>query len=392
MLYILDELYQRSTIVEDYESLIWTERLTTWGDFEIRIASTFTTRRLFIPDKTLLRRDNSYRVMVVESVEDVTSDDGKAMLKVIGRSFERVLDDRIAISSLSNTENTAKWNLGCTPVTLVEFLFIEICLDGILSNSDILMNTYCGNSIYPPDTIAAPSETVQFSIEPKSVYAAIKTVCEQFSMGFRLSLGVDSNPPYFEFGVYMGRDLTTAQNTNTPVIFSPQLENLENPSSLKTTTKYKNVAYVVTPVGSTTVTLTQEEAAMTDVERRVLLVIATDITDTNPAIALEQMAQRGIEELAKNVRVSMVDGAVNEYKNYTYGVDYHLNDLVEVQNPDGGIEISRVTEHIYVDDAEGERSYPTLTAVDFVTPGTWSSWVGNRTWADAGESEHWADV
>jgi hypothetical protein len=393
MLYMLDSLYQRSIIIEDYDSLIWTERFSDIGDFELKIAATYDSRRKFKPEKTLLQRDGSYRMMVVEKVEEKTEDDGRTNLKITGRSFERVLDDRVVLSALSNSTDTESWHIGSSPGAIIDFLFIEICQNGMLDAGDIIQYIDCGNSIYPPDTIPEEENTVWFSIEPKSLYTVIKGICDQFSMGFRISLQYNSNPPYLEFNHYTGRDLTTAQTENTPVVFNASLENLQNPTALKTSDKYKTVAYVLSPVGSAIVTLTFEGYSASNVERRVLLVIAKDITDSNPTVAMEQMSQRGAEELAKYARLSMVDGEVDQYTTYVYGQDYHLGDFVEVQNSDGGIEICRVTEHIYVSDGEGERSYPTLTAVEFVTPGTWSSWsVAGKTWADYSDTDHWADM
>jgi hypothetical protein len=42
-----------------------------------------------------------------------------------------------------------------------------------------------------------------------------------------------------------------------------------------------------------------------------------------------------------------------------------------------------VTEQIFVSDLEGDRSYPTLQAVDLVQPGSWSAWSRTGIWNDA---------
>jgi hypothetical protein len=51
----------------------------------------------------------------------------------------------------------------------------------------------------------------------------------------------------------------------------------------------------------------------------------------------------------------------------------------------------RVTEHIFVQDAEGERSYPTLTLNVFINTGSWLSWLNKKMWAELGDEE-WADL
>ena len=47
--YILDSLLRRVQTVEKFESLVWTERYSAWGDFEIHIVSTLENRNRFIP-------------------------------------------------------------------------------------------------------------------------------------------------------------------------------------------------------------------------------------------------------------------------------------------------------------------------------------------------------
>jgi hypothetical protein len=67
--------------------------------------------------------------------------------------------------------------------------------------------------------------------------------------------------------------------------------------------------------------------------------------------------------------------------------DYRLGDLVEMRNGDKATTHRRVTEQIFVSDSQGDRSYPTLTLNQYITPGTWDSW-GNETW-DVGGEETW---
>jgi hypothetical protein len=45
--YTLDSLLRRTTVVDVYQSLIWTERWIESGDFQLDIVSTPATRRLF---------------------------------------------------------------------------------------------------------------------------------------------------------------------------------------------------------------------------------------------------------------------------------------------------------------------------------------------------------
>ena len=101
-LYTLDSLFQRIDVIDRYQSLIWTERWASWGDFELSIRSTFDTRRR-LNVGTMLSLRSSYRIMIVETIEDGSDSEGNATLKVKGRSLEKILE----IESLLGRPETA---------------------------------------------------------------------------------------------------------------------------------------------------------------------------------------------------------------------------------------------------------------------------------------------
>lgn len=95
------------------------------------------------------------------------------------------------------------------------------------------------------------------------------------------------------------------------------------------------------------------------------------------------LEQAGKEELSKYKALQAIDGEIPNFGSYRYGIDYQLGDIVEMRNDDGLTNRMRVTEQINVDDAQGERAYPTLALDIFITPGTWYSWDANGVWDTA---------
>jgi hypothetical protein len=95
------------------------------------------------------------------------------------------------------------------------------------------------------------------------------------------------------------------------------------------------------------------------------------------------LEQKGQDELTKHKPLKAMDGELPNNSKYRYGFDYELGDLVEMRNEDGLTNRMRVTEQIFVDDAQGERSYPTLALDIFITPGTWYAWDANGVWDTA---------
>jgi hypothetical protein len=385
--YILDSLYRRTEVVDRYESLIWTERFSAVGDFELKLHSTLENRNRFV-EGVKLAIIPSYRVMIVETVEDGIDDEGQEILTVKGPSLEAVLDQRMARSAMDDTTTNPSWTLTGTPKVIATQMFHDICVTGVLDSGDVIPLINEGN-IFSTDTTPAPTDTISYVVSPDTLYNAEKTLCDQYLMGFRLVRNGDTAQLWFD--IYMGSDRTSHQTSLPAVIFSSGLGNLHNTSELRSTALYKNAAYVITPVGTRIVYPDDVDTTISGFDRRVLIVNADDITDTDSVVAQALMLQRGIDELAKNRKVQAFDGEVSQTSQYVYGTDYNLGDLVETRNVDGVSNSMQVTEHIFVADSEGVRSYPTLAVTQFVTAGSWIGLPAGKIWSDY-TTEEWADL
>ena len=377
--YILDSLYRRVQVVDRFESMIWTERFSAWGDFELHIQSTNDNRSRF-QTGTRIMITESYRVMTVETVEDAVDDEGKTILKVKGRSLEAILEKRLAVETLTSITTDVKWELTDVPTEIIRTMFHDICVLGNVNSGDIISGVVEDNVLFPSDTIGEPGDTVTYAVEPKNLYEAIKAIADIYSIGFRMVLDSSTNTLYWD--VYMGSDRTSGQTTLAAVIFSPDLQNLHNTTLLTSDALYKNVAYVISAVGHEIVYLDDVDSSIAGFDRRVLIVLASDINDPDGPTASAQMIQRGKDELAKNRRFQGFDGEVSQNSGYTYGIQYNLGDLVEIRGSDGSASNMQVTEQIFVSDAQGDRSYPTLSVNTFITPGSWLAWDFNQEWED----------
>lgn len=385
--YILDSLFRRSEVVDRYESLIWTERFSSAGDFELKLHSTLENRNRFV-EGVKLAILASYRVMIVETVEDGIDTDGQQILTIKGPSLESVLDQRMARSAMDDTTTNPSWVLTGTPKDIATQMFHDICVTGVLDVGDKISLINEGN-IFTADTTPAPTDTITYTVDPDTLYNAEKTLCDQYLMGFRLVRNADTSKLWFD--IYMGSDRTSHQTDFPAVIFSSGMGNLQNTSELRSVAVYKNAAYVITPVGTRIVYPDDVDTSISGFDRRVLIVNATDITDTDSTTAQALMLQRGIDELAKNRKLQAFDGEVSQNSEYVYGVDYNLGDLVETRNVDGVSNSMQVTEHIFASDAEGVRSYPTLAVTQFVTVGSWTALPAGKIWTDF-TTEEWADL
>jgi len=383
--YILDSLLRRSQIIDEFESLIWTERMRAFGDFKLKVTATPENRTRFATGSKLAM-NLSYRVMMLETVEDVTDTEGRAYISITGRSLEATLLDRIARPTTDDLTETPKWVLTGTPGNIARQVFHDICVEGLLDPGDILPFVIEG-TIFPADTIDEPTDVITVEIDLAYVYDVIKNLCESYGLGFRLVRNGDTSQLYWD--VYMGGDRTTQQSTLPAVIFSPDLDNIQNVRELTSTALYKNVAYVFSPVGTEIVFPLDVDPDVEGFDRRPLFIKAEDITDTDPGIASAKMIQRGREELALHRNFRGFDGEIGQNSNYKYQTDYYLGDLTEIRNDIGTTSTMQVIEQIFSSDAQGEKSYPTLAVNTFITPGAWVDWPYKRPWEDFDETEHW---
>lgn len=366
--YILDSSRRNTSVVDKYESLIWTERFSAYGDFELKLHSTLDSKaRLKVG--LWISVEVSYRIMVIETTEDTTDDEGRDILIVRGRSIEAILTNRLARSTMGNLTSTPKWSITDQPGDIVRKYFHDVCVTGVVNAGDIISGVNESRMpLLPAATIAEPTDTVTVEIDPITVYTATKNLCDQWRMGFRLVRHPTTWVLYYD--IYMGSDRTTNQTSLPAVVFSSGMDNLSNTTELTSVALYKNVAYVFSPVGSETVYADDVDSSVAGFDRNVLIVVADDITSGVPATATAQMIQRGKEELAKYRRFTAFDGELNQNSQYLYGTDYNLGDLVEFQNDEGTSSIMKVTEQIFVSDKEGDRSYPTLVVDSFIVAGS----------------------
>lgn len=455
-LYTLDGQLRRAAVIDRFESMIWTERFSAWGDFELHIFSTAEMRRL-LPAGTRLAMSDSYRVMTVELVENTTDSEGRAMLKVSGRSLEALLDERVARNTFADLSTTPKWVLTGTPGNIVRMIFDNILRTNTNFPDDELPFLVAG-SLFPAGNILEPDVVITLELSLTTVYKAIQEICNAYDLGFRIVRNFDESELFFD--VYSGNDRTTLQNVLAPVVFAPDLDNLTNISEITATANFRNVAYVFHPISVQIVTIDGVSVEVEGFDRRVMEVDASDIeapeleytlttvqtdaitaakalsSNQSDVVALEKLnsraymtaaeaaivvyfytssslsathktnlsaayslynsqltaakavlntalQQRGSDELAKQRPIQAFDGELPANSPYKYEIQYSLGDLLEMRNSDGVTNQMRVTEQIFVSDAQGERSYPTLAIDRFITPGSWFAWDYNQTWANA---------
>lgn len=342
-----------------FESFIWTERFSAYGDFELYLPIEPDVFDYIKQGYYVIIKD-SKRAMIIETISVESDVEDGARLAVSGRSLESILERRIVWkqTTLSGSLQTG---------------IQKLLNENIISPSD---STRKISEFYflasTNSAITALTATAQFTGD--NLYEAIKKLCDAFDIGFRVTLGTVSGADKFIFELYTGDDRSYEQITNPYVIFSPGYENLLNSNYMESEKNLKTVALVAGEgEGSArkTATVAASGGAKTGLDRREMFSDARDISQTVDDVTIsdaeytKQLTQRGTEDLTEHVSVKSFEAEAETNDTiYVCGVDYFIGDIVQLANEYGHTARSRITEIIRSESDSGYSVYPTFTSIE----------------------------
>lgn len=329
-LYIYDRKNGLQGIVDAATSVRWRRKYFEPGEVEVHVPATKEHMEL-LAEGRIIRRIDRKEVAIIEGIEVDEQD-----MAVTGRMLSSVLE-RAILSKRYTMRGTAE--------------------------ADMLALIPEGTRVVP-ELVAAQVAGVGSSetVEMQATYKNLLTVEERLARAAGLGFRVLFTPGAMTFEVYEGVDRTVRQSVRPVVIFSDEFQNLAAPKYTKTSTAYKNKAYVAGEgEGDARVVVIVDLS--TGEEVRELFVDAKDITKDEGTTDTEYNAMlrhRGLEKLAECPRVENFEGDGENVENFEYMIDWDLGDIVTVQYTRLGITMhERVTEveEVY------ERGVATFTPV-----------------------------
>ena len=340
------------SIVDTYESFIWTDRYYAYGDFEL-----YETMRDglldYIKQDYYLQSKESEHVMIVEKIQITSDTEDGNHVTVTGRSLESILDRRIVWGQKllsGNLQNGIK--------TLLN--------ENVISPSD--SNRRIPNFIFKESTDPAITKLkLEAQYTGDNLYDVIQKICEEQGIGFKITLNDEKQ---FVFELYAGSDRSYDQTENPYVIFSPKFENIINSN------------YIESKASLKTVTLVGGEGEGADrrytivgggsgLNRRELFTDARDISSNvgsddalTDAEYMAQLQQRGKEKLAENVSITSFEGETETTIMFQYGKDFFNGDIVQIANEYGHETKARILEIVRSEDKDGYSVYPTFKTIE----------------------------
>ena len=351
----LDKNYDAVDILDTFSSFIWVDRYVGAGDFEICIPIESPTTSLITLDHYVTQK-KSDRYMIVEQLETKTDVDTGTTLIISGRSLESILERRIVWGIRTLTGNFQ---------SAIQTLLNESIINPALAARKIPNFTFRASND-PRIT----SLTINVQLIGDNLYDAIYALCDEQDLGFRI---LPNDTGGFIFELYKGVDRSYAQDLISWVVFSPKYDNLLSSNYLETRRVLRTAALVGGEGEGTDKVMVEALSSGgggSGLSRREMYVEATGVSSSTdegeltPAQYQELLRSRGHKNLTETTATKMFEGEIDATRQFVYGKDFHIGDVVQVVNEYGMEAQSRVTELIQTHDAMGETYIPTFTTVD----------------------------
>lgn len=351
---ILNSNLEVVSIVDAYESFIWVERYSSYGDFELYLQMNTNYLNFMIRDYFVIL-EGTTKCMMIENLEITTDHDDGNKILVSGRSLESLLSRRIV---WSQTTITGSLQNGVKKL-IDESIIIPLDSNRIIPNFVFAVST----------DVRVTSLTLDAQFTGDNLYDAIKKICDANNLGFKVTFEND----LFIFELFYGSDRSYEQINNPYVIFSPTFDNLLNSKYVESGYNLKTVALVGGEGEGSSRKMTQAVSDASKIDglaRREVFVDARDLSQTVNGVVIPeatyllQLEQRGLDKLSELNIVKTFNGQVYTKNNFKFGVDYFIGDIVQIENEYGMETTSMVVEFIKSNNKSGIDEYPTFKSLE----------------------------
>lgn len=350
--FILDAAYQAVAVLDTFQSRIWTDRYNRYGDFEVYIPAIMPVCSFLQEGYYLYSPDLSDRMMIIEDIQLKCDPEDGDFYTVTGRSLESILARRVV------------WGYREIKGNLQEG--VKALLNENVINPTKVTRKIPNFEFRDSTDSRITSLTLDAQYFGDNLYEVIAAICDEKSLGFRVLPNFTNGGLIFE--LFKGVERALDQTANPYVIFSPDFDNFISSNYLETTSNYKNVALVgADGEGSARKYIDAYEGndEPSGLSRRETFTDAYGVSkdaETTEEDYNKQLKQKGLEELADLKVTKAFEGEIDSSRQYVYGRDFGIGDVVQVTNNYGQSGKSRVSEVVMSEDDTGFIITPTFTA------------------------------
>ncbi len=334
---ILNNQLELLAEIDDYESLIFISRFHKVGEFEFRININKKHTEKLIKNNIIILGGSKHRAGIIKHRQIELNEDGEEQWFIKGYSLQYIASQRITVPPADTSHDRKS------------------------GNAETVMKHYIDNHFINPVDLYRKIDLLSLSPNLNrgtqlSLQSRYKNIAEELelisiSSGLGWDMKINTSTKKIDFDVIEGKDLTTNQSNNPPVIFSVDFDNIQSAEYVDSDLNYKNVAYSAGQ-GEGVDRRVIEVGTGIGLDRIETFIDARDVNEVDEnevpipeAEIIVQLTERAEQDLLEFSNESTFEAKILTNGPFVYEEDWNLGDIVTVQNRKWGVTLnSRITE------------------------------------------------
>lgn len=344
-LYVYDSDFNQIALIDQYSSLIWTDRYDECGEFELVIPYQSSFLDIFCLGY-YCKVDQSIHWAVIEKVEMKKEDEDAPEMIISGRSIESILERRVVIEKVEFEDASLQDSVQSLLTT------------NIISPSDDSRKIEGFKMKISTDTEITNLKLTE-SYDGDNLLSIISGICQENNIGF--IIGVEEDFTLY-FQLYVGSDRSGSNINNGIVCFSPEYDNLLNSSYYLSSELYHNTIIVSTSENNY-ISVSKSTADFANgLDRREVQIDVNELKENQSSSLSDTMIVKKARKLfdTEYKIEKTFEGDIVPNVNYQYMEDYFTGDIVKMTDIFGNTKNLRIKEMMISYDEGGLEMTPTL--------------------------------
>lgn len=314
-------------VVDTETSLIWERRFYEAGYFEIHTPATENNNELLKQGYFLLCAD-ALESGFIQYIHKETDGEGNSDITAVGRFLSYLLHGHIVRSAQTYEGNAEEIMRGLVYDTVINTAGADL-IDGLV------LGELCNTTV-----------TAKARIEYADLHDALKEIACISGVGFRIRL--DPNTKQLVFECFEGRDHSAGQYDNPQVVFSSEYDTILGSAGYTEDDSVTVDAVTMRysgELGEVVVRYAPEEKTGIDLHE---IAVTTDKCVSYTVEGVTYLNRSATEQLLRaearkyiTAKAVNVTASVSHSGSYVYKEDYDIGDIITVQYPPYGIELTR---------------------------------------------------
>ena len=305
--------------IRDYESLQFTRRFYSTGEFELHININKANTDALQNGNLIMLDKNEKRVGIIRHRENEIDENGDSTdtLIIKGPALKGVCGQRIIIPPVNGNGYD---NFSGTQEAIMKHFVDAHCVNPTDASRKI-----------SPLAIAADQgrgASDQWRFRFDNLADALEQVGEYAKLGWDVTLDLKNGK--WVFDVVQGKNLTASQDTLPPVIFSTEFSDIKTPHFIQSWINAATVGYAGGQ-GDDTNRLIQSIGSASGLDRM------ETFLDCSDAENVAELISKGTQKLAESAPTKTFEFSIIHDRPFVYGTDYDLGDTVTARSKKWGI-------------------------------------------------------